>query len=300
MELKIFLRPALTVVFGFFGAFIARLVTPPEIFAITGDYFLIIAFIAFAALGFVLPDILELAGKAGITALAKQIAERIPNPAGAHISVPRITLRQKGKSLLKYPNPLIIDTSSLIDGRIAEVAGAGFLSGTVLVIPSVLAELHRLADSADDGKRTRGRRGLDILRSLKESKEVKVAILNSEPKEKTVDDKLVKLAQKIKGKLLTVDFNLNKVAQVKNVAVLNINELVNALKTPVLPNERLTVQIKAIGKEKGQGVGYLSDGTMVVVEGGAKLRGKKVNVNVHKVLQTAAGQMIFGKPVISS
>lgn len=295
MNLKIFLRPALTIVFGFIGAFIARSGTPPEIFAVTGDYFLLVAFVAFAALGFILPDIVELAGKAGIAALAKQIAERVPTPKTSGINVPRFPFPKRGKKVSKNINPLVVDTSSLIDARIAEVIRIGFLFGTLIVIPSVISELQRLADSADGNKRIRGRRGLDCLRAIQREKQIKVVVLASEPSETTVDDKLVKLAKKLKGKLITVDFNLGKVAKVKSIEILNINELANAVKTAVLPNARLSIQITAIGKEKNQGVGYLADGTMVVVEEGAKLKGKKVEVNVHKVLQTAAGKMIFGR-----
>ena len=296
MKFKIFLRPALSIVFGFLGAFIGRSGTPPDIFAITGDYFVFVAFVAFAVLGFILPDIVELAGKAGIAVLAKQISERIQSASSSRLSVPRISLRRRQKNI-KWENPMILDTSALIDGRIADVARTGFLYGTFLVIPSVISELHRLADSADDGKRTRGRRGLDSLVELQKHKKLKVVVLNNEPKADKVDDKLLAQAKKVKGKLVTVDFNLNKVGKVKGVGILNINELVSAVKTPVLPSEQLSIKVSSLGKEQGQGVGYLDDGTMVVVEDGAKLKGRKVKVSVHRVLQTAAGQMIFGKPV---
>lgn len=292
MNLKIFLRPALTIVFGFIGAIIARSGTPPQIFAITGDYFLIIAFITFALLGFILPDILELAGKAGIAALARQIANYLPSPSAPRLNVPRIPFRKRNK---QYANPLIIDTSALIDGRLADIVKTGFISGTFLIIPSVIGELHELADSANENKRARGRRGLDCLSSIQKEKKVKVAVLNSQPKDKEVDDKLVKLAKQVRGKLVTVDYNLNKVARIKNVWTLNVNELANAVKTAVLPDEQLLVHITTVGKGKDQGVGYLEDGTMVVVEGGAGLKGKKVNVSVHRVLQTAAGKMIFAR-----
>ncbi len=294
MKLKVFLRPALAIVFGFVGAFIARGSTPMAILAIGGDYFLLIAFLAFAALGFILPDILELAGRAGIAELARQIAERIPNPYASRLNVPKISFR-KNRSEKKYVDPMVVDTSALIDARIAEVVKTGFLSGTILVIPSVIEELHRLADSADDGKRMRGRRGLDCLNEVKRSKKVRLAVLNSEPKEDAVDTKLLILAKKTRGRLITVDFNLNKVAKVRGITTLNVNELANALKMPILPSDKLFIRIVDIGKGKGQGVGYLDDGTMVVVEEGAKFKGKAVDVSVHRVLQTAAGQMIFAK-----
>ena len=296
MKLKIFLRPALTIVFGFFGAFIARSGTPPAIFAVTGEYFVFVAFIAFAILGFILPDIIELAGKAGIAVLAKQISEKLPTSPTSRLSVPKITLRRNRKNAT-YDNPLILDTSALIDGRIAEAGKTGFLYGTFLVIPSVISELQRLADSADDGKRARGRHGLDTLTELQKHKKLKVVVLSSEPKDDKVDDRLISQAKKVGGKLVTVDFNLNKVGKVKGVEILNINELTNAVKTPVLPGEMLSIRVTSLGKEKGQGLGYLGDGTMVVVEGGSNLKGEKVKVKVHRVLQTAAGQMIFGKPI---
>jgi len=290
MRYKFLIRPSLTVIFGFLGAFVARGGTPPEIFAITGSYFLIIATLAFGIFGFILPDIVELAGKAGIAALARQIAKYLPRPH----SVRRFSFRRKKKNPV-YQNPLIIDTSALIDGRLKDVVKTGFVYGTFLVIPSIITELHSLADSHDNLKRSKGRRGLEALEALQKEKLVKVELLSQEPQEKAVDIKLIKLAKNIKGKIVTVDYNLNKVAKVKGVFSLNINELANALKTAVLPNDRLKVHIKNIGKERNQGVGYLEDGTMVVVEDGAGQKGQTVEVTVHRVLQTAAGKMIFAK-----
>lgn len=287
MNTKLLLRPALTIILGFIGALVAKNSTPPEIFEITGKYFLIVAALAFGTLGFILPDILELAGKAGIAALASQIAGSLPQ--SRRVGLP---FRRRGQ---KYNLPLVVDTSSLIDGRIVEVAKTGFLTGTLLVIPSVISELHKLADSADDLKRARGRHGLDTLGLLQAEKNIKVEVLTSEPKDAEVDSKLIKLAHDLKGKVITVDYNLNKVAKVRKVAILNVNELANAVKTPVLPNEKLTIHINTVGKEKNQGVGYLSDGTMVVVEDAAAMKGKTVDVLVLRVLQTAAGKMIFAK-----
>lgn len=292
MKPKSFLRLALFIVFGFIGAFVARSGTPPDIFAITGGYFLLAAVLAFATLGFILPDVLELAGRAGIAVLAKQIADHIPTSAG---SVRNFSFRGRKKKNSGYVNPLIVDTSALIDGRLAEVAQTGFLFGTFLVIPSVIGELHKLSDSADDLKRAKGRRGLDILDGLKKNKKIKVEILGSEPKDLEVDDKLVSLARKLKGRLLTVDYNLNKVSKVRGVDILNVNELANAVKTAVLPKDSLDITVSAKGREKGQGVGYLQDGTMVVIENGVDLVGKDVRVEVQRVLQTAAGKMIFAK-----
>ncbi len=295
MRPKSFLRLALFIVFGFIGAYVARSGTPPDIFAITGGYFLLAAVLAFATLGFILPDVLELAGRAGIAALARQIAELIP-ASRSQISVSRFAFRRKKSAdKEKYVNPLLVDTSSLIDGRILEVAQSGFLFGTLLVMPSVIDELHKLSDSRDELKRKKGRRGLDILSKLKKDRKVRLELLRVDPKEKDVDAKLVTLARKLKGRILTVDYNLNKVASIRGVSILNINELANALKAAVMPKDVLELVVMEKGREKGQGVGYLPDGTMVVVEKGADLQGKSVQVEVQRVFQTAAGKMIFAK-----
>lgn len=291
MRFKILLRPSLSIVLGFIGALVAKGGTPPVIFAVTGDYFLLVAALAFGTLGFILPDIIELAGRAGVAALASQIVTYLPARSVG------LALRRKGKTSQKYQNPLIIDTSALIDGRLADIVQTGFIHGTFLVIPSVISELHKLADGNDELKRARARRGLENLEALQSDKNIKVEVLASEPKEKTVDDKLVKLAKELRGKIVTVDYNLNKVAKVKGVFILNINELANAVKTVVLPGERLSIQINTVGREKDQGVGYLPDGTMVVVEDGSRLVDRKVEVKILRVLQTVAGRMIFAKPL---
>ena len=293
MRSKVFLRPSIAIVFLFIGAYIARGGTPPEIFAVTGSYFTIIAALAFGTLGFILPDILELAGKAGITVLAHELAERIPSRSSALRSRFSFAGRKpKGK---KYENPVVLDTSVLIDGRVLELVKTGFINVTFLVIPSVISELQRFADSPDDLRRIKGRRGLDVLSEIKKSKNSKLEVLKSEPADKEVDDKLVVLSKKLGAKLMTVDFNLNKVADIRGVKILNINQLTNALKTVVLPGEQLEVVIAEKGKEKSQGVGYLADGTMVVVERGSELVGNKEKVVVRKVIQTNAGKMIFAR-----
>ncbi|MCR4324250.1 MAG: hypothetical protein NUV69_01020 [Candidatus Curtissbacteria bacterium] len=297
MKYKVLLRPTLTIVLAFIGALVARVVTPPAIFAETGTIFVLTAAAAFGLFGFILPELVELAGRAGIAVLAKQIASHLPETPSVSVGALSFGKRSGRKKVSsKYMNPMVIDTSALIDGRLVDITKTGFLFGTFLVIPAVVGELHTLSDSADDLKRARGRRGLEVLSELKKNKKVKVEVLSSDPNEEKVDDKLVNLAKKVRGKLVTVDYNLNKVATVKGVDSLNLNELANAVKTVVLPNESMTVTINAQGKEKNQGVGYLPDGTMVVVEGGAIYKGRDVTVKVLRVLQTAAGKMIFGKP----
>ncbi|SDW88951.1 Uncharacterized conserved protein YacL, contains PIN and TRAM domains [Marininema mesophilum] len=191
----------------------------------------------------------------------------------------------------------ILDTSVIIDGRIADICRTGFLEGT-LVIPSfVLEELQHIADSSDVLKRNRGRRGLDILNKIQKELNMRVLIYEGDFEEVSeVDSKLVKLAKVLSGKVVTNDFNLNKVCELQGVKVLNINDLANAVKPVVLPGEEINVQVIKDGKEHGQGVAYLDDGTMIVIEGGRDYIGGRIDVLVTSVLQTSAGRMIFAKP----
>lgn len=190
---------------------------------------------------------------------------------------------------------ILVDTSVIIDGRILEVARSGFVPGKLLVPRFVLKELQSISDSDEGLKRAKGRRGLDLLAALK--KEVPLEVISDDvPGESEVDSKLLRLAQRTGYEILTTDYNLNRVAQVEGVRVLNLNELSGALRAAVLPGEELEVQIVQPGKEKKQGVGYLPDGTMIVVEGGDSLIGQTVPVTVTRHLQTVAGKMIFAKP----
>ncbi len=190
----------------------------------------------------------------------------------------------------------ILDTSVIIDGRIADVCEAGFLDGVFLVPQFILQELQHIADSPDPLKRARGRRGLDILHRIQKMAHITVRITDEDfPKIREVDSKLVALARVHDAKVITNDFNLNKVAELQGVTVLNINELANALKPVVLPGETLKIFVIKEGKEYNQGVAYLDDGTMVVVENGRRLIGKNAEVTVTSVLQTTAGRMIFSK-----
>lgn len=194
--------------------------------------------------------------------------------------------------------PKILDTSVIIDGRIVEIMKTGFLEGPIVIPEFVLVELRHIADSSDALKRNRGRRGLDILNKIQEDYGIEIYNTDSEKALKDipeVDVKLLKLAQIMKGKVVTNDFNLNKVSVIKGVPVLNINELANAMKPMVIPGEVMTVTLIKQGKESGQAVAYLDDGTMIVVEDGRKKIGQTLDINVTSVLQTAAGRMIFGK-----
>jgi uncharacterized protein YacL len=190
----------------------------------------------------------------------------------------------------------ILDTSVIIDGRIADIAETGFLDGVIVTPQFVLRELQLVADSADSLKRNRGRRGLDILQRLQKVANLQIQIVEDDfPAIREVDLKLIELAKVYEGKIITNDFNLNKVAQLQGVEVLNINELANSLKPIVLPGEAMRVFILKEGKEYNQGVAYLDDGTMVVVDNARKMIGKTIDVSVTSVLQTTAGKMIFGK-----
>lgn len=191
----------------------------------------------------------------------------------------------------------ILDTSVIIDGRIADICKTGFIEGTLVIPEFVLEELQHIADSSDLLKRNRGRRGLDILNKIQKELDVKVLIYEGDFEEiSEVDSKLVRLAKVLGGKVITNDFNLNKVCELQGVPVLNINDLANAVKPVVLPGEEIFVQVIKDGKEYGQGVAYLDDGTMIVVEGGRDYIGTTMEVMVTSVLQTSAGRMIFAKP----
>jgi uncharacterized protein YacL len=190
----------------------------------------------------------------------------------------------------------VLDTSVIIDGRIADICDTGFMEGNLIVPRFVLDELQYIADSSDSLKRARGRRGLDILNKMQRSPGINIEVLDQDfPKIKGVDAKLVALAKKLDAKIITNDFNLNKVAELQGIRILNVNELANALKPVVLPGEMMTVKIIREGKEPGQGVAYLDDGTMIVVDSAQKYQGHSVDVLVTSVLQTTAGRMIFSE-----
>ncbi len=190
----------------------------------------------------------------------------------------------------------VLDTSVIIDGRIADIAEAGFLDGPILIPQFVLWELQAIADSSDTARRNRGRRGLDMLRRLQENSDLQIEVTERDfPKLKEVDQKLVELAREVEGKIVTTDFNLNKLAAVQGVSTLNINELANAVKPVMMAGESMSVLIQKEGKEHNQGVAYLDDGTMVVVDHARHLISKRADIIVTSVLQTSAGKMIFGK-----
>ena len=198
---------------------------------------------------------------------------------------------------LKDAQRILVDTSAIIDGRIADIARTGFIPGRLLIPRFVLNELQYVSDSADNLRRQRGRRGMEVLAELQKDPAIPVTISDIDVEGvREVDERLIVLARQLSCPILTNDYNLNKVAELQGVSILNINELANAVKAILLPGENLEMKIIQEGKEYGQGVGYMEDGTMVVVENGQKFIGKTIPISVTKVLQTAAGRMIFAKP----
>ncbi len=192
---------------------------------------------------------------------------------------------------------ILVDTSAIIDGRIADIARTGFIPGRLLIPRFVLNELQYVSDSADNLRRQRGRRGMEVLAELQKDPAIPVTITDIDVEGvREVDERLIVLARQLSCPILTNDYNLNRVAELQGVSILNINELANAVKAILLPGETLEMKIIQEGKEYGQGVGYMEDGTMVVVENGHKFIGKTITISVTKVLQTAAGRMIFAKP----
>ncbi len=209
----------------------------------------------------------------------------------------RLRDRFPGRKPARQPDRILVDTSAIIDGRIADISETGFISGMLVVPRFVLEELQHIADSADSMRRNRGRRGLEILQRLQKEPAVTVDITDADAESiHEVDAKLVKLARQWHCPIITNDFNLNRVAELQGVKVLNINELAHAVKPILLPGEEMSIKIMQDGKEIGQGVGYLDDGTMIVVEGGKQFIGSTVDVTVTRVLQTVAGRMIFAHP----
>src|SRR6266571_1892981 len=206
-------------------------------------------------------------------------------------------LEKEQSSQLQPVTQILLDTSAIIDGRIADISQTGFVSGALLVPRFVLNELQRIADSADTMRRNRGRRGLEMLNRLQKDTTVPVQITDADVEDVAeVDGKLVKMARTLHCPIITNDFNLNRVAELQGVKVLNINELANAVKPVLLPGEDIDIRIMQDGKELGQGVGYLDDGTMIVVEGGRQYMNTTIEVTVTRVLQTVAGRMIFAHP----
>ncbi|MCH8821468.1 TRAM domain-containing protein [Patescibacteria group bacterium] len=294
MNVQAIARLVIGIVFGTAGYYLATVfVNPPEE-GVRQGVRIILAIFAGGLSMYLVPLITKWVGYWS-SLFSKRVANeiisqlrlpRIPNPV-------RIGIDRESK---KWVNPMVMDTSALIDGRIADIVESGFLYGTLIVPDIVLSEMRHIADSSEGLKRGKGRRGFDVLERIKKSKGIKTIIYDTGQNSlKNVDDRLLKMAKMWRAKMITTDFNLNKLATVSGVKILNVNELSNSIKVPLIPGEELNVKVIQEGKEKNQGIAYLPDGTMIVVEEGDKYLGKNVSVRVSRSLQTAAGRMIFAK-----
>lgn len=239
-----------------------------------------------------------------VGALADEVAKTIMLRLPSMFPVPkRASTRKKRVKQKKLEYPIFLDTSAIIDGRIFDVIDLGLLNGVIVITQSILQELKRLADSQDTVKRERGRKGLEFLEKLRKKKTMKLVTL-TEDEEKDilekpleVDEKLIRTAKNFKGKIITCDYNLEKKATIENVPTVNMNALANSLKVIAVPGESLHVKLLHPGKDSTQGVGYLDDGTMIVVEEGAAFVGKTIDVVVSRVIQTATGRILFAKKI---
>ena len=246
-----------------------------------------------------LPDWPGVAVPAALTAVLglAGLAVGVARERDVSLLLPERTRRAEASGRGASNSRVLMDTSAIIDGRIADISKTGFVHGTMVIPRFILDELRHVADSSDSLKRARGRRGLEMLNKLRKEAEVPIQIMDVDfHDDSEVDGKLVRLARNLNAQIMTTDFNLNRVAELQGVRVLNVNELANALKPVVLPGEEMMVRIIQEGKESGQGVGFLDDGTMVVVEGGRKHINTHLDVSITRVLQTAAGRIIFAQP----
>lgn len=297
MRLKLILRLILAFLFATFAAIYSQLIPP-----LSGEVsFIIRALLTLAAGGI---------GYIVFPSIARSV--RIITMTTFNFMVHRVS-SEVSSQLAKFPRsqpsfsatgqigsvaltrPLILDTSAIIDGRILDITRTGFVSGLILIPKFVLTELQQVADSSDSLKRARGRRGFEIVEELKKVKQIRVEVWDKEQNGKTVDEKLLNLAKSLHGRIITTDFNLNKLASVSNINVLNVNDLANAMKIVSLPGESLEIKIVHLGTDQNQGVGYLEDGTMVVVTEAADKIGQTIKVEVTKNIQTPAGRMVFAK-----
>lgn len=299
VHLRLVLRLILAVLFATLAAIYSQLIP-----SIIRDFFIIRVLLTLAAggLGYmVFPQVARSVRVITMTSLNFVIHRMSSEVSNQIIKMPRSqnpitgTLSQIGA--VSLTRPLILDTSAIIDGRILDIGRVGFINGLILVPNFVLTELQQVADSQDSLKRARGRRGFEVVEELKKVKSVRIEVWDKDHSGRQVDEKLINLAKSLHGRIITTDFNLNKLALVSNISVLNVNDLANAVKTISLPGETMELKIMHLGKDKTQGVGYLADGTMVVVADGADKIGQLVKIEVTKNIQTPAGRMIFAKEV---
>ncbi len=300
MRINIVLRLVLAVVFALTAFIFSEVV--PDVPPFNRIFLRIIITIWFGLMGYGLfPDLAKL-----ISTVTIKFINNFTSRLSAEITtqIMRIQRAQAGFNIgqpvsqiggVSVNHPLILDTSAIIDGRILDIAKTSFLSGTVLVPSFILIELQQVADSADYLKRQRGRRGFEIVDELKKVKGLRIEIWDKDTAGKNPDEKLVKMAKNLHGKIITTDYNLNRLATVSNITVLNINELANSVRSIAIPGEMLKIKVIHLGKDPKQGIGYLPDGTMIVVEDGAELVGREVETEVSRLIQVAAGRMIFVK-----
>ncbi len=296
MRLRIVLRLILAIIFAAFAAIFAQLI--PPVVGMDSQLVRILLTVISALVGFLIfPDVARVISLSALklfNLVVRSFSSEVSNQIirlRPVFSFPHSTPQPGSVSILR---PVVLDTSAIIDGRILDIAKTGFISGLILVPKFVLTELQQVADSLDDLKRQRGRRGFEVVEELKKVKGVRLEVWDKEQSGKTVDERILNLTKNLHGKIVTTDFNLNKVASVVNVGVLNVNDLANVLKTNAIPGEILSIKVVHIGKDPTQGVGYLEDGTMVVVSDAFDKIGKTIKVKVSKVLQISAGRMIFG------
>ncbi len=299
MKTKLVLRLSAALIFATIAAIFALLVSP--VLGADSDIVRILLTVLAALVGFLIFPKLAERTVAITLSLFNAIIHRVSQEVSTQILRLRAhqaqTTPQVSTSSITLVKPVILDTSAIIDGRILDVARAGFLSGLVLIPRFILTELQQVADSSDELKRARGRKGFETVEELKKIKSIRVEVWDKEQSGRAVDDKLINLAKGLGAKIVTTDYNLNKVASIANLGVLNVNELANAVKANVLPGESYEIKIMHPGKDESQGVGYLEDGTMVVVKGGASAVNNKILVKVTKNIQTPAGKMIFAEKI---
>lgn len=298
MRLRLTLRLLVAFIFATFAAIFSQLI--PPIWGFDSFLIRVLLTIAVALIGYMLfPTIARYLRVITMTSLNFVIHRLSSELSSQIIKFPRPNfpfsqpIGQVGS--LNLTKPLILDTSAIIDGRILDIGKTGFITGLVLVPQFVLTELQQVADSSDGLKRARGRRGFEVLEELKKIKQIRVEVWDKDQNGKQVDEKLINLAKSLHGRIITTDFNLNRLAQISNISVLNVNDLANAVKTVSLPGEDLELKVVHLGKDRSQGVGYLADGTMVVVEDAADKIGQTIKIEVTKNIQTPAGRMVFGK-----
>lgn len=289
----IFIRIILGLVFAVLGYFIAEKSIPASFLGLPEDLIRTLSALLFGALALFLLPFIVLKIKALFTRWIAQLIQATVAKVLSDFWGQRQKMRVAEQGKKKLKGGVLLDTSAIIDGRIKDVIKVGFVDGPIIVPQFVLDELQNIADSENPLKRERGRRGLAVLKELKDDKDIGLRIENFKLEMKDVDSGLVQIAKKVGAKIATCDFNLNKVASLSEVKILNVNELANAVKMVTLPGETLKLKIFQEGKEESQGVGYLKDGTMIVVENGRDKIGEEVAVEVSRILQTPAGRMVF-------